>query len=63
MVFSASRVEGSTANYVLSLPGPADTTKGSPLLVEPSTSRLAAIRQSYSEAGISQPVQTPLVAA
>ena len=63
MVPSASRVVCSTSNSVTSLPGPADTTRGSPPLAEPSTSRLATICQSYSEAGISQPAQTLLVAA
>ena len=63
MVPSASRVVCSTSNSVPSLPRPADTTRGSPPLAEPSTSRLATIRQSYSEAGISQPAQTLLVAA
>ena len=38
-------------------------TGASPPLAEPSTSRLATICQSYSEAGISQPAQTLLVAA
>ena len=50
---SASRVVCSTSNSVPSLPRPADTTRGSPPLAEPSTSRLATIRQSYSEEGIS----------
>lgn len=63
MVPSASRVVCSTSHSVPSLPGPADMTSGSPSLVEPSTSRLATICQSYSEAGISQPAQTLLVAA
>ena len=63
MVPSASRVVCSTAHSVPSLPGPADTTRRSAPLVEPSTSRLATIRQSYSEAGISQPAQILLVAA
>lgn len=63
MIPSASRVVCSTSNSVPSLPRPADTTRGSPPLAEPSTSRLATIRQSYSEAGISQPAQTLLVAA
>ena len=63
MVPFAFRVVCSTSNSVPSLPRPADTTRGSPPLAEPSTSRLAAIRQSYSEAGISQPAQTLLVAA
>ena len=63
MVPSASRVVCSTAHSVPSLPGPADSTRRSPPLVEPSTSRLATIRQSYSEAGISQPAQILLVAA
>ena len=63
MVPSASRVVCSTSHSVPSLLGPADTTRGSPPLVEPSTGRLATIRQSYSEAGIPQPAQTLLVAA
>ena len=63
MVPSASRVVCSTSHSVPSLPGPADTTRGSPPLAESSTGRLATIRQSYSEAGISQPAQTLLVAA
>ena len=63
MVPSASRVVCSTSNSVPSLPRPADTTRASPPLAEPSTSRLATICQSYSEAGISQPAQTLLVAA
>ena len=62
MVPSASRVVCSTSRSVPSLPGPADTTRGSPPLVEASTSRLATIRQSYAEAGISQLAQTLLVA-
>lgn len=53
----------STSHSVPSLTGPADTTRGSPSLVEPSTSRLATICQSYSEVGISQSAQTLLVAA
>ena len=63
MVPSASRVVCSTSHSVPSLPGPANSTRGSPCFVEPSTGRLAAIRQSFSEAGISQPAQTLLVAA
>ena len=61
MVPSASRVVCSTSHSVPSLPGPAKTRGGSPSFVEPSTGRLGAIRQSYSEAGISQPAQTLLV--
>ena len=63
MVPSAFRVVCSTSHSVLSLPGPADTTGGSSPPVESSTSRLATIRQSYSEAGFSQPTQILLVAA
>ena len=63
MVPSTSRVLCSTSDSVPSLPRPANTTRGSPPLAESSTSRLVAIRQSYSEAGISQPAQTLLVAA
>ena len=55
MVPSASRVACSTSNSVPSLLRPS--------LAEPSTSRLATIHQSYSEAGISQSAQTLLVAA
>ena len=42
MVPSVSRVVCSTSNSAPSLPRPADTTRASPPLAEPSTSRLAA---------------------
>ena len=60
MVPSASRVVCGNSHSVPSIPGSADTTRLTPSLVEPSSSRLATIRQSYSE-GISQPAQTILV--
>ena len=63
MVPSASRVVCSTSHSVPSLPGLADTTGGSSPPVESSIKRLATIRQSYSEAGISQPAQILPVAA
>ena len=63
MVPCASRVVCSTSNSVPSLPWPAETTRASPPLVQPSTSKLATICQSYSEAGISQPAQILLVAS
>ena len=62
MVPSDSRVMCSILNSVPSLPRPADTTRGSPLFVKPSTRRLAAICQSHSEAGISQPAHLPVAA-
>ena len=56
------RVVCSTPHPLPSLPRSVDTAGGGSPLGEPPVSRLAAIRQSYSKTGISQPAQSLLVA-